>query len=1095
MLFKSLLIANRGEIAIRIAQAASDLGIATVAVAPADDANSLHLRRADTAVTLPGAGPAAYLDGKAIIRAALEAGCDAIHPGYGFLSENASFARQCADAGIVFIGPAPETLELFGDKGRARALARELGVPLAAGTETQTSLAEMASFMGAIDGRPAMIKAVAGGGGRGMRIVSSQADLADAATRAAAEALAAFGSDALYIEELITPARHIEVQVLGDATGDIVHLYDRECSLQRRSQKIVEIAPGVGLSPKLRDDIIAAALTLARAANVRTLCTFEFLVDLGATSDERFVFMEANPRVQVEHTVTEQITGVDLVRAQIETAAGRTLADLGLTQSQIPRPTGIAIQLRINMEHVLDDGTVRPASGTLTAFDPPFGPGIRLETLGYDGYVASARYDSLLAKLIVTSTGTLPDAFRRAYRALCGFRIEGVETNIPLLLGLMRDERVQTGAIDTRFIERCAGDLLAERSHPRHFAASAAASVVNSDRMEIPFGAAAISAPVTGILVSFEVAAGELVRAGATVAIVEAMKMQQAVTADRSGIVKALAVNVGASVEHGEALLIMEDADVDEDKRSDAVVENLDHVRPDLADLSALLLSLTDSARPSAVAARRKTGQRTARENIADLCDEGSFHEYGALALAAQRRRRSPEELQALSPADGLVTGVGTINAAEFGEEAGRAMVMSYDYTVFAGTQGFVNHKKMDRMFGLANQTKMPLVIFAEGGGGRPGETDHMGVAGLDMPTFRLLGQLSARAPSVAIVSGRCFAGNAAIAAGCDLIIATRNATLGMGGPAMIEGGGLGKFRPEEVGPVSVQEPNGVIDIVVDDEAAAVSATKQYLSFFQGSVQDWTNDDQRKLRHVVPQNRLRAYDVGEAIRLVADTGSLLEMRPRYGLAMRTLLGRVEGRPVGFLANDPRFLGGAIDGDAADKAARFMELCETYGLPIVSFCDTPGFMVGPEAEKTALVRRVGRMFLVAANCTVPVFTIVLRKGYGLGAMGMAAGSTLSPSFSVSWPTGEFGGMGLEGAVQLGYRNELAAITDPDQRKARYDELLNDLYQLGKATSMASFVEIDAVIDPAETRNWIRRGLFSFPTRPTGDVKRRPYVTPR
>jgi acetyl-CoA carboxylase carboxyltransferase component len=408
-----------------------------------------------------------------------------------------------------------------------------------------------------------------------------------------------------------------------------------------------------------------------------------------------------------------------------------------------------------------------------------------------------------------------------------------------------------------------------------------------------------------------------------------------------------------------------------------------------------------------------------------------------------------------------------------------------------------MNHKKMDRMFHLANDWAMPLVVFAEGGGGRPGDTDHVGVAGLDVPTFKLLAQMSGKAPTVAVVSGRCFAGNAAIAGVCDVIIATRNANLGMGGPAMIEGGGLGVYKPEEVGPMDVQVPNGVVDILVEDEAEAVAAAKKYLSYFQGPVADWAVADQRLLRNAIPENRLRAYDVRKVIELVADTGSVLELRPDYGIGIITALIRIEGRPMGLFANNPRHLGGAIDGEAAEKAARFLDLCEAHGLPVLSLCDTPGFMVGPDAEKTALVRRVSRMFVGGANMTVPMFTIVLRKGYGLGAQAMAGGNMLSPAFTVSWPTGEFGGMGLEGAVRLGYRRDLEAIADPAERDALYRRLVDALYAKGKASNMAAFLEIDGVIDPAASRDWVRRGLDGFPVppAPAAGGKRRPFIATR
>jgi acetyl-CoA carboxylase carboxyltransferase component len=595
-----------------------------------------------------------------------------------------------------------------------------------------------------------------------------------------------------------------------------------------------------------------------------------------------------------------------------------------------------------------------------------------------------------------------------------------------------------------------------------------------------------------GTVVSVVVREGDRVAAGAEIAVIEAMKMEHPVIAQIGGIVRQVRVAPGELLAEGQPVVFLEPTEAESAEAARNEPVDLDAIRPDLAEVVARHAQGLDAARPDAVARRRKTGQRTTRENVDDLVDPGSFIEYGALALAAQRRRRAPEELQRMSPADGLVAGIGSVNGALFGDEKSRCMVIAYDYTVFAGTQGMMNHKKKDRMLQLAEQWRLPVVLFAEGGGGRPGDTDAMGVAGLDVPTFATFARLSGLVPLVGIVSGRCFAGNAALLGCCDVIIATRNANIGMGGPAMIEGGGLGVFAPEEVGPIDVQAPNGVVDLVVEDEACAVQKAKQYLAYFQGPLADWRAADQRRLRTLVPENRLRAYDVRAVIEALCDEGSVQELRRDFGVGIVTALVRIEGRPFGLLANNPHHLGGAIDAPAADKAARFLQLCDAYDLPIVSLCDTPGFMVGPEVEKQAQVRHVSRMFVTAASLSVPWFTVVLRKGYGLGAQGMTGGSFHAPFFIVSWPTGEFGGMGLEGAVRLAYRRELEALDDPAERDALYQKLVAQLYQAGKAINMAAFLEIDDVIDPAETRRWILRGLRSVPepAQPTG--KRRPFI---
>ena len=557
-------------------------------------------------------------------------------------------------------------------------------------------------------------------------------------------------------------------------------------------------------------------------------------------------------------------------------------------------------------------------------------------------------------------------------------------------------------------------------------------------------------------------------------------------------MLRQLNVAPGDAVYEGHVLALIEPAAGAMAAAAGRDAIDLDRVRPDLAEVQARHAIGLDAARADAVATRRKRGQRTARENIADLCDEGSFVEYGPLVIAAQRRRRTLEDLIERTPADGLVAGIGTVNAADFGPERSRVIAMSYDYTVLAGTQGAQNHRKKDRMFELAEQWRLPVVFFTEGGGGRPGDTDGLGVAGLDCWAFNYFGGLSGLVPLVGVVSGRCFAGNAALLGCSDVIIATRDANVGMGGPAMIEGGGLGIFRPEEVGPTPVQHANGVIDILVDDEAQAVSAARRYLSYFQGALPSWTAKDQRILRHIIPENRRRIYDVRAVIDGLADEGSVLELRAGFGHGMITALARIEGRPLGLIANNPAHLAGAIDSDGADKAARFMQLCDAFDLPILSLCDTPGIMVGPEIEKTGLVRHASRMFVTGANVTVPIFTIVLRKAYGLGAQAMAGGSFKAPFFTISWPTGEFGGMGLEGAVKLGYRNELAAIDDPEKRKATFDEMVERMYTHGKAVNTASHFEIDDVIDPADSRRWIASALRAVPAPPVRTTRKRPNI---
>jgi len=568
--------------------------------------------------------------------------------------------------------------------------------------------------------------------------------------------------------------------------------------------------------------------------------------------------------------------------------------------------------------------------------------------------------------------------------------------------------------------------------------------------------------------------------------------MEHEVPSASTGTVRQVAVAPGDTVAAGDQLILVEDGAVDQ---ADAVaVDAADprRVRADLDEVQRRQALVLDEARPEAVARRRSRGHRTARENLGDLCDPGTFAEYGSLAIAAQRDRRSLDDLLRNTPADGLIGGTAHINGDLFGESVSRCVVVSYDYMVLAGTQGYQGHRKKDRLFELAERFRLPLVLFAEGGGGRPGDTAAPQVSGLEVMAFALFGRLSGLVPLVGVVSGRCFAGNAALLGCCDVIIATEDSSIGMAGPAMIEGGGLGLFRPDEVGPVSVQSANGVIDVLVSDEAAAVQVARQYLGYFQGTRPDWDCPDQLLLRGAIPEDRLRVYDGRAVLDGLADIGSVLELRSGWAPGMITALARLEGRPVGIIANNPGHLGGAIDSDGADKAARFLQLCDAHDLPIVFLCDTPGFMVGPEAERRAQVRHFARMFVVGASVTVPFVTVILRKGYGLGAQAMAGGSFRSPALTVAWPTGEIGGMGLEGAVRLGFRKELDAEEDPEARQALYERLVAAAYRNGKALNAASHFEIDDVIDPAETRTRILATLRAAPAPPVREGKKRPCV---
>ena len=1161
-----LLIANRGEIVIRIARAADELNIPTLSIYSEDDADSMHTKVTNEAVALEGRGAKAYLDIDQIVNLAKEHNCTMIHPGYGFLSESDAFAQSCVEEDLLFIGPRPEILDLFGNKIEARRLADNWGVPTIEGTLDTTTLEEAIAFFETLgEGAAMMIKAVAGGGGRGMRLVTKLEDIPNAFMRCQSEAEKFFGNGELYVERYIPKARHIEVQIIGDGK-EVSHLGERECSIQRRNQKIIEIAPCPGLSKKLKKKLTTAAVLLAKAVQYNSVGTIEFLVEGGEEldGDTPFYFIEANPRLQVEHTVTEEVMGVDLLLFQLQEAMGIDLEAMSLLEHDVPEPEGYAMQLRINTEHISEEGAILPKSGKIIQYDLPEGEGIRVDGYGYEGYQTNPNFDSLLLKLIChVPYDHFGSVIEKTIATLDQCEIKGVDTNISFLKKILNHPRFQAGDLSTNFvgthiigngitskpsintsssdsesldftafpsatIEEIQKDAIVLDEFPDSKTKDSANAATNlfskeqeteaseeepdfdsfpafnkkaknkstnkEDREQPSAGESkpskktsisqkqkssstfVIPSPTPGSVVSLLVKEGDLVKKGQELVVLEAMKMESVILAAQGGIVDNILVKVGDIIAEDQAVLQLNRIEEATEIMEETTIIDPDYVRPDLETLIRRKSFLLDKNRPDAIAKRRRNNQFTARENIEALCDADSFIEYGGLAVAAQKARRSEEDLIKNTPADGLVTGIGTINQDQFEAEK-RCLVMAYDFTVLAGTQGTYNHMKMDRMLHLAEKWKLPIILFAEGGGGRPGDVDVQAIAGLHILTFTLFGALNGKVPLISIVSRYCFAGNAALAGCSDVIIATENVSIGMGGPAMIEGGGLGTYHPREVGPAEVQTKNGVIDILVKDEMEAVAVAKKYLSYFQGATTDWACSDQRLLRQAIPENRRRVYDIRKVIRQLADTDSVLELRPHYGVGMITTFIRIEGHPIGLIANNPNHLGGAINAEGAIKADNFLSLCSKFGIPILSLCDTPGIMVGPDAEKEGTVRHASRLFVTGGQLKVPLLAIVLRKGYGLGAMAMVGGSFHVPLFTVAWPTGEFGAMGIEGSVHLGYRKELEAVKDPVKKAALFDKMVAELYERGKGINMASQLEIDDVIDPMESRKWIVRGLKS------------------
>jgi acetyl/propionyl-CoA carboxylase alpha subunit/acetyl-CoA carboxylase carboxyltransferase component len=1114
-----ILIANRSEIACRLIRTYSlYYNISTVALFTPSEKDATHVRLATASVALGGEGPRAFLDAANIVTIAKKEGCWGIAPGYGFLSEDAGFVKLCEDEGLVFIGPSSDQLAQLGNKISARSLAVEVGIPVLEGTKTVhdqgSSITDILAFARSLGPASKIIlKAAAGGGGRGIRIIDDNKD--EQAIRMAyeacqREALASFGNGSLFAERYLHGAKHIEVQLLGDGTGEVCHFWERECSLQRRNQKVVEIAPSHSITPQLRRAIIEAAVKLGKAVRLRSLATIEFLVD---AATEGYYFMEANPRIQVEHTITEQINGIDLVDLQLQIALGRTLADLCITREP-PPPRFTSIQLRINAESFRQDGSAQPEAGTIREAHFPTGAGVRVETALEGGrqYAVSPLFDSLLAKLIVTSS-SYESALRLARWAIDETSIVGCRTNQAFLMALLDNKTVREGKSNILTIQenfealysatqqfedalRLKGDRTSEADTP-----------VTQDtiKVERPADSDELLAHLTGVVLSIKVGEGDKITAGQELVVLEAMKMEHSVRSAYNGIVAKVAVTQGQQVNANNALLFTRS---DEDSSSIntnvlAETENPEELRPELTELNERKAFLRYAAREEDVAKRHANGYLTGRENLDLLVDKNSFIEYGDLVVAAQRKRYPMSHLIARTSGDGIIVGWAKMGSHPI------AVVIG-DYLVLAGTQGHFHHQKLDRIFQSIIDHPAPLVMYAEGGGGRPGDTDHLGMAGLKTPSFALMGEIKARGiPSIAVVNGYCFAGNAAFLGTCDIIIATRggskdapqrkSTTIGMGGQAMIEGGGLGRFEHEYIGPVDVHMRSGGIDVLVDTEVEAAPLVRKIVALFiqpqlPPAESPYTSDPLR-LRTAVPplSSRRRAYDVRHVINLLLDDDSFIEFCPEWGLSVLTGFGRINGRAVAIMAsNSSSPLGGAIDVASGAKVNRLLRLLiRTAGMHLLSLCDTPGFMVGPDFERSveaqgagSTYRCFGDWFGNAGEFALQggrLLGVVLRNGFGLGAQAMLGGGSLKNSMCVAWPSAVFGGMGIEGAVRLAYKKELEAISDLEQRKKTEQEMIDHMYTEGSAVNMAMAAEIDSVIDPATTRKWLEQMIEVLPER--------------
>ena len=1060
----SVLVANRGEIAVRIIRAIHEMGGRAVAVFPEDDKDALHVHRADQAVALPGTGVAAYLDVGALIDAAVSSGCGAIHPGYGFLSENADFAHRCAEAGVVFVGPSADTLTMLGDKARARAFAVEQGVAVMPGTSGATTLAEAEAF--ADEHGAVMIKALAGGGGRGMRAVIDRGELPAAFERCRSEAGQAFGNDALYVERLARDPRHIEIQVVGDGVS-VQHLGERDCSIQRRHQKLIEIAPSPALEAGQRDRIIAAALQLAGALRYRGLGTFEFLVD----GDEVF-FMEANPRLQVEHTITEQVTGVDLVVAQLRIASGAQLTDMGLEEPPVPR--GFAIQTRVNLETLDAGGAPRPGSGVIDTFTLPSGPGLRVDTYGYEGYRVSPRYDSLIAK-VIGHAEDFGGAVRRTAAALAEFEITGVPTNLDLLHGILTEPDFARGRFDTGYLDTHLPALLEHRRPGHHLPTAVKAERDGKAGPRAPEGASVARSPLGGVLLSIEVAVGDVVAAGAPLLVVEAMKMEHVVRATESMRVDAVVVAAGDFVDEGDLLAYGSAVDHADAFTAEAVEEDWSAEVAEIERRRQLAEAMGGKAK---VERQRAAGKLTARERISALADPDSFREIGALTGFVDYVDGRAESIL---PAN-FVAGTAAV--------AGRKVVLGVDdFTVRGGSGDAAIHDKQIYAERYAREMRLPVVRLLDGasGGGSVKTARENGFTYIPVnPAWDAVVDNLSLVPVAAACLGPTVGLGAARLVMSHLAVMVEGlGQLFTAGPPVVRGGTGEDLTKEELGGADIHRGTGSVERIVPDEAAAFAVIRTFLGYLPASAfetppvvasADPVDRRETSLLSAIPRNPRHPYAIGPILEAIFDAGSVFTYA-EYGDGIVTALARLDGHPVGVIASDP-MRGATMSVEGAQAVGRLVDLCETFHLPIVSLTDQAGMTIGSVAERRATIRAGARAIAAVYQARVPQAEIILRRVYGVGGAGIINRHRASRSWS--WPSGDWGSLPVQGGIEAAFRAQIEASDDP---AATIAEIAAELKAISSPFRTAEHFGAQDLIDPRDSRallcDWVRDAYRLLP----------------
>ena len=1115
-MLKRVLIANRGEIAVRIARAAHGLGMQTVAVYPSLDATSLHTQTATEAIELPrsngtGGELGGYLDADNLVETAISANCDCIHPGYGFLAENTEFAEKCVAAGIAFVGPSPNVLRLFGDKVQARAHVASLNIPVLAGSRGAVSSYEQLENETQDVRYPIMLKAAAGGGGRGMRAVHSENELRSAYERCSGEAEQAFGDGTLFFESLLKAPRHIEVQILGDTQGSCIHLYERECSIQLRNQKVIEIAPAPNLDPALRQRLLDDAIHIAQSVDYTNAITIEFLID--PDSGEHY-FIECNARIQVEHTVTEETSGVDLVQAQFRVAGGETLDALGIaSQDDIDLFGRTSIQARV----------VATGAGQVMAYKEPSGPGIRVDGYGYDGFEVMPHFDPLLAKVIGTSNSGYSAALNRTLAAINEFHIDGITTNLTALSRILQHDDVRNGQARTTFLTdnenllSLDGDgltkvqsFLAEREpNGTTFARTTSDSAATPHRIIHPgVGETVVRCPMDCTVVSCAMAAGSHVRSGETVAVVSAMKMETQLTAACDGVlVDVLPLQAGDRLSTNQVLATISPhtTDSESDQQStDGTSTPSDETWGELLDrvdeLRGLALQrLAPGSDDPGVVRQRDRGKLTCRERIELILDEDSFHEVGSVTGFASYDEFG--EISAFTPAN-HVGGWGDI-------ERRAVVVCADDFTSRGGHADGAIGAKSSYLDRLSLEMRAPSIRLLDGssGGGsvaamvpkqkaegeskakestgaiRAGRPRVSGGGGSYLPGHlgsTMYAQQLCSVPVVNMLLGSVVGIGAAKAVLGHFSVMVRDiAQLFVAGPPVVKHAMGYDISKEELGDWRIHCTNGSVDNLAETEQEAALMVRQFLSYLPSSVfetppilgpnpSDPPDRREDELYTIVPRKRTTTFDIRRTIALIADHGSFFEIGSLWGTDQVTGFVRFNGHPVGVIASDSRHAnGGALTADGCDKLIRHLDLCDLFHVPILNLVDNPGFAVGIEHETTGTIRRGGEWMVAFAQATVPIFTVLMRRSFGVAGNNYAT-PRAQPSMRVTWPAADVGGIPPEGGIEAAYKRQLAEAKDPEALRAELNARIESAR--GPLGPLSRF-QIEEMIDPRDTRRYV------------------------